>query len=619
MQQGFDQRQAGEVVLDAQHLALEGADDGSRALQFGVDAGRGNTLGVGHAHEGQFQGEARTDARLALHLESAVHVLQQAFTQCQAQAAAFHIRVGPQAFERLEQLPHMIGCDAVAGIAHSHADSLSTDIDLKAHLAIAPVVFDRIGQQVQQHLGQALAVGNDARIRRQCRQRPQLHACVGGHGRHQRQRLLQGARQRDRHDIQRQASGLDLGDVQHLVDQREQVLAGAQNVTDIGLLRLGRVHVQQLRKAQDRVERGPQFVAHARQELAFGAAGAFGFLAGGAQGDLRRAAVGDVAGDLGKTAQGAGAVVLRRDHHAGPEPRAVLAAAPAFFGVIAVAGGLAQRHVRVLRAFLGQVEQREMLADDLLLGIALDPLGAVVPTGDMARRVEGEDPVVLDPIDDQPQAFFVVAQGAFAFGQQQSGLHQAGAQLADFVFFRRLWQQRRAQGQALGIALHILHPGDNALGQKQHRDNRPEQPADRRQPGRQQQALAGLGRSGAALGQQRRLKGEHGADVLAQGVEDVLVADQDGTDGLRCGVAVLEHFLQPVDLAVDQRLDRAELLAHPWIAHVAVQSVQGRLDLGLGVQVAGQEVFAAGEQVTAHTGGGFREQGMHGLDIALHA
>src|SRR3954454_22320165 len=75
-----------------------------------------------------------------------------------------------------------------------------------------------------------------------------------------------------------------------------------------------------------------------------------------------------------------------------PEACSVLAPPPVFGCEPAFALGRLERrpgHPRfdVLR----RVEARVMLADDLLGGIALDVLGAGVPVGDVALRVEHED------------------------------------------------------------------------------------------------------------------------------------------------------------------------------------------------------------------------------------
>src|SRR5205085_11766645 len=100
--------------------------------------------------------------------------------------------------------------------------------------------------------------------------------------------------------------------------------------------------------------------------------------------ELSFAALGDVAGDLGKAYQFA-VFTDRIDDHAGPEEGAVLADAPAFLFVAALplsnfehAGGLAVGAVR-----LG-VEAGEMLPDDFLRRITLGPLAADVPTRDDA-------------------------------------------------------------------------------------------------------------------------------------------------------------------------------------------------------------------------------------------
>ena len=50
-----------------------------------------------------------------------------------------------------------------------------------------------------------------------------------------------------------------------------------------------------------------------------------------------------------------------------------------------------------------RVEAGEVLADDLLGPVALDPLGPGVPGGDVALRVEHEDGVVGRPVDEQPE------------------------------------------------------------------------------------------------------------------------------------------------------------------------------------------------------------------------
>ena len=99
-----------------------------------------------------------------------------------------------------------------------------------------------------------------------------------------------------------------------------------------------------------------------------------------------------------------------RDLDAGPEPRAVLADAPAL--VLEPAGRPSRREPPRRLAgsdvFLG-IETREMLADDLVDPIARDPLGAGVPADHPALGIEDEDPVVRHARRDQAEALLAVA------------------------------------------------------------------------------------------------------------------------------------------------------------------------------------------------------------------
>ena len=67
------------------------------------------------------------------------------------------------------------------------------------------------------------------------------------------------------------APGLDLGEVEDLVEELEQVLARRPDVTEVFLLALVQVAEQpveeDLGEADDRVERRPELVRHAREEL----------------------------------------------------------------------------------------------------------------------------------------------------------------------------------------------------------------------------------------------------------------------------------------------------------------------------------------------------------------
>src|SRR6516164_7454925 len=89
---------------------------------------------------------------------------------------------------------------------------------------------------------------------------------------------------------------------------------------------------------------------------------------------------GYVTGDLGEARQPAVIVIDRIDDDAGPEERAVLAHAPAFFLVMAGFFGDLQGALRLAgRLVRRRIELREILPDDLLGQVALDPLPTRIP------------------------------------------------------------------------------------------------------------------------------------------------------------------------------------------------------------------------------------------------
>ena len=74
-------------------------------------------------------------------------------------------------------------------------------------------------------------------------------------------------------------AGLDLGEIENVVDQVEQVLAAGMDGVEIFaalFLALGEAAAQHVGEADDRVHRRADFVAHAGQEFALGAVGGFG-------------------------------------------------------------------------------------------------------------------------------------------------------------------------------------------------------------------------------------------------------------------------------------------------------------------------------------------------------
>ena len=95
-------------------------------------------------------------------------------------------------------------------------------------------------------------------------------------------------------------------------------------------------------------------------------------------------------------------VAERCDHDVGPEARTVFADAPALVFDTVGGGGDLQLPVRFSRLdILGRVEDREVLPDDLVLGVALQPLRARIPASNDALVVEDEDRVIGDALDEE--------------------------------------------------------------------------------------------------------------------------------------------------------------------------------------------------------------------------
>src|SRR6185312_9200649 len=144
-----------------------------------------------------------------------------------------------------------------------------------------------------------------------------------------------------------------------------------------------------------RVEHEERVVGHARHEQAELALAL-------AHGLLRHAALGDVARHLGEAFEHAVLVPDRVDDDRGPEAAAILAHPPAF-GLIAplAGGGVEDTRREPLGAVFGRIKPREMMTDDLVGGVALEPLGAGVPVAHHAARVEHIDRIVRDRINQQ--------------------------------------------------------------------------------------------------------------------------------------------------------------------------------------------------------------------------
>ena len=207
--------------------------------------------------------------------DGAPHELRQALADGEAQAGAAVLAGGRVVAleERGKEPLHHIGPHADAGVPHLHAED-----DLVAVLRLGPhpdlhgaLVGELQGivHEVGEDLAQAGGIARHGQRRGGIHEQAQLHAlALGLHGQH-RLHVLDDGQQVEVQGLEGQLPGLDLGEVEDVIDQREQRLpAGPDGLGVLSLLAAeGRVQ-QQARHADDAVHGRADLVGHVGQELA---------------------------------------------------------------------------------------------------------------------------------------------------------------------------------------------------------------------------------------------------------------------------------------------------------------------------------------------------------------
>ncbi len=189
----------------------------------------------------------------------------------------------------------------------------------KAYLAaLGPL--DRIAEQVEEDLPQAARIANEParHVRRDF-----VHELDALPMRLQRKRLRDGLDrfvQIERARFELELAGLDFGEVENIVDDAEQGVAGELERLHIFPLLVREVGIEtELAHSDDAVQRCPNLVAHVREELALRAVRAFGRRASGLE-DLLGLLVGrDVVRNLENMRRFARLVEDRTLHGSEPE------------------------------------------------------------------------------------------------------------------------------------------------------------------------------------------------------------------------------------------------------------------------------------------------------------
>ena len=264
---------AAGVVIDHEH---------TQALQLlwpGVrDAGK-----VVHLHERNLEREHRALTGRAGQGDLALHHLHQLSGDRQAQAgAAVAPRGRAVGLGKGAEHAGMQGLvDADAGVPDLEAQARL--LRIRVHQAdanddlTAVGELDRVAHQIGEDLAHAHGVALEfgRQIMRQHADHLQAFGC--GRARAKVAHVLHELARAEADVLDLELAGLDLGEVEHVVDEAQQVLAGlVHRIGEAALLRVQRRVVQQLGHAEDAVHRRANLVTHGGEELALASTGRFG-------------------------------------------------------------------------------------------------------------------------------------------------------------------------------------------------------------------------------------------------------------------------------------------------------------------------------------------------------
>ncbi len=245
---------------------------------------------VGFWHK---QGEDAAGARLAAHLERAAQQLRQLAGNRQPQAGATVTAIGRAVglAKRLEHHRLLVQRNADTRIAHREGDLPAVVApNAQPHRTLFGEL-ERVGQEVAQDLLDALTVGEQAGRRLVVDLHVEMQRFFLRLGVEQVLQTLEHPRQVQQFGMDVELAGLDLGDVEDVVDQGQQVVAG--RIDGAGELHLVVAEVavgvvrQQLGEDQRAVERRAQLVGHVRQEFRLVATGPLQILGMGFEQQLR--------------------------------------------------------------------------------------------------------------------------------------------------------------------------------------------------------------------------------------------------------------------------------------------------------------------------------------------
>ena len=147
------------------------------------------------------------------------------------------------------------------------------------------VVVDGVCQQVDQHLTQTQRVGNDDVLRDVLHTQGEGNAAHGGARADHAAQLLHLLREGNDAGVEHHPAAFDLGDIQNIVDQRQQVTARRGDLVQTvpHIASVVQMELGDLRHADDGVHRRADIVRHGGEEPRFCLVGALCHIDGAAQ------------------------------------------------------------------------------------------------------------------------------------------------------------------------------------------------------------------------------------------------------------------------------------------------------------------------------------------------
>ena len=269
-----DERQAGlGVVVGHQHA------QGRQGLGGGV-------AGAGVAGQRDLDDEAAALAQRALDADRAVHRRHQPAHDGEAQPGAA-VAAGGGAVglhEVVEEVLDLIGPQADPGVFDAEAHPLPPGVAGQALDAQRDVAgggeLDRVGEQVAEHLADPQGVAGEAAGKQvgavAAGLEEQLDALLEGGPLDQHEGVGDQVFEAEGDALELEAAGLDLGEVEDVVEGVEERPPGDADLAGvIPLARRQAAAQQQVGHADHRVERGADLVAHVGQEQRLGLGGGF--------------------------------------------------------------------------------------------------------------------------------------------------------------------------------------------------------------------------------------------------------------------------------------------------------------------------------------------------------